>query len=136
MLERIGNFLVEVTDSRRGRILFVLASAFLAGLLEYVVHLTISYYVKSPSLALAIDSVTIALLIAAIAGVEVEAVHHRRRKVIDDIRVVRELNHHVRNALQIIQYASRLPEQRQQVVIIDESVARIDATLKELFPQM
>jgi hypothetical protein len=134
MLARLGNFLVEMTDTRRGRILFVSIVSCIAGLLEYFVHRIIDYFVDPAALVIVLDSLTIAFVIAALTTIEIQAVQQRRRKVNDDVRIVRELNHHVRNALQIIQYASRLPEERRQVEIIDESVARIDTTLKELFP--
>ncbi len=136
MTERLGNFLVEVTDSPRGRALFIIIVGCLAGIVEFVIHRTIERVLQNEPLNSIVDSMTIAVVVAIISLIEVQAVHHRRRKVIEDMRIVRELNHHVRNALQIIQYASRFPEERQQVQIIDESVARIDATLKDLFPGM
>ena len=134
MLDRLGTFLVEVSDTRRGRVLLVLAIAAIATALEYLSHVAIVSYVPHAGLARLLDSITIGIAIAIITSIEVKAVQQRRRKVMDDMRVVRELNHHVRNALQIISYAARVSETRQQVTIIDESIARIDSTLKELFP--
>ena len=134
MLDRLGTFLVEVSDTRRGRVLLVLAIAAIATALEYLSHVAIISYVSHPGLARLLDSITIGIAIAIITSIEVKAVQQRRRKVLDDMRVVRELNHEVRNALQIISYAARVPETEQQVAIIDESIARIDSTLKELFP--
>jgi hypothetical protein len=46
---------------------------------------------------------------------------------------VAELNHHVRNALQVIRDSHLLPEERQAQAVI-ESVERIDRTLRHLFP--
>jgi hypothetical protein len=134
MLDRLGTFLVEITDAPSGRISLILVLALLAGIFEEVVHELIQYLAPEPIVGRILDSSTIALLIAAITWIEIQAVQQRRRKVLEDIRVVSELNHHVRNALQVIQYASRVPEAKQQVQIIDESVERIDATLRELFP--
>jgi pilus assembly protein TadC len=134
LLDRLGTFLVEVSDTRRGRILLVLGIAAIASTLEYLLHLLIVAYVPHTGLGRILDSVTIGIVIGIITIIEVNAVHQRRNKVIEDMRVVRELNHHVRNALQIISYAARVPETKQQVAIIDESIARIDSTLKELFP--
>jgi uncharacterized membrane protein len=136
MLDRLGNYLVELTDSPRGRVCFITIVAFSAGLLEFLVHQLIKHLVENEFLSIILDSLTIASAVAFISFIEVQAVQKRRRKVIEDMRVVRELNHHVRNALQVIQYASRLPEEKQQVEIIDASVARIETTLKELFPRL
>lgn len=134
MLDRLGTFLVEVSDTRRGRVLLVLAIAAIASTIEYVLHITVVTFVPHQGLGRILDSLTIGIVIAIITSIEIKAVHQRRTKVMDDMRVVRELNHHVRNALQIISYAARVPETKQQVAIIDESIARIDSTLKQLFP--
>ena len=134
LFDRLGTFLVEVSDTRRGRILLVLAIAVIASTIEYILHIAIFTYVPHEGVGRLLDSLTIGLVIAIITIIEIKAVQQRRNKVMDDMRVVRELNHHVRNALQIISYAARVPETKQQVAIIDESIARIDSTLKELFP--
>jgi uncharacterized membrane protein len=134
LLDQLGTFIVEVSDTRRGRILLVLAIAAIASTLEYLLHIAIVTYVPHEHLGRLLDSLSIGVVIAIITIIEIKAVHQRRTKVMDDMRVVRELNHHVRNALQIISYAAHVPETERQVAIIDESVARIDSTLKELFP--
>jgi hypothetical protein len=134
LLDRLGTFLVEVSDTRRGRILLVIAIGAISSALEYLLHILIFTYVPHIGLGRILDSVTIGVVIGIITFIEIKAVQQRRTKVMDDMRVVRELNHHVRNALQIISYAARVPETKQQVAIIDESIARIDSTLKELFP--
>jgi hypothetical protein len=136
LLDRLGTFLVEVSDTRRGRILLVLAIALIASSIEYLLHIAIVAYVPHVGMGRLLDSLTIGIVIAIITIIEVKAVQQRRNKVMEDMRVVRELNHHVRNALQIISYAARVPETEKQVAIIDESIARIDSTLKELFPTM
>jgi hypothetical protein len=134
LLDRLGTFLVEISDTRRGRVLLVLAIAAIASTIEYLLHIAIVTFIPNEHLGRILDSLTIGIVIGIITIIEINAVQQRRNKVMDDMRVVRELNHHVRNALQIISYAARVPETKQQVAIIDESIARIDSTLKELFP--
>ena len=136
LLDRLGTFLVEISDTRRGRILLVLAIAAIASVIEYLLHIAVVTFVPEEALGRILDSLTIGIVIAIITAIEIKAVQQRRNKVFEDMRVVRELNHHVRNALQVISYAARVPETKQQVAIIDESVARIDSTLKELFPHI
>jgi len=125
---------VEVSDTRRGRILLVLAIAAIASVVEYLLHLAVVAYIPHVGMGRILNSLTIGIVIAIITTIEIKAVQQRRHKVMEDMRVVRELNHHVRNALQAISYAARVPETKQQVAIIDESIARIDSTLKNLFP--
>jgi uncharacterized membrane protein len=50
-----------------------------------------------------------------------------------EMHTVAELNHHVRNALQVIRDSHLLPEDKQAQAVI-ESVERIDNTLRRLFP--
>jgi hypothetical protein len=62
-------------------------------------------------------------------------VHGRRRRLIEYVRRVADLNHHIRNAMQIILYQATLtqadPEQIEQV---ENAVRRVDAALHEIFP--
>jgi hypothetical protein len=136
LLDRLGTFLVEISDTRRGRVSLVLAIAAIASVIEYLLHIAVLAFVPHVGLGRIVNSVTIGIVIAIITAIEIKAVQQRRSKVFEDMRVVRELNHHVRNALQIISYAVRVSETKEQVAIIDESIARIDSTLKDLFPQI
>jgi hypothetical protein len=71
---------------------------------------------------------------AVVGWVEAEATRTRRLRVLEDVVKVAELNHHVRNALQAIQYATHMPAGIEQIHIIDDGVKRIDDTLRHLFP--
>jgi len=82
---------------------------------------------------------TDALLSGVLAGVLVwillSLVHARRRRLIEYVRRVADLNHHIRNAMQVIVYQATLahadPEQIEQV---ESAVRRVDAALHEIFP--
>ncbi|HLJ89156.1 MAG TPA: hypothetical protein VKZ53_20225 [Candidatus Angelobacter sp.] len=50
------------------------------------------------------------------------------------LRMIRLVNHHVRNALQTIKYAHYIEDSKQQIEIIEQSVARIEWTLREILP--
>ncbi len=59
----------------------------------------------------------------------------RRRRVADELRRVAELNHTVRNSLEVIahaHYLSGVGEDHKRMM--DRAVCDIDAKLKELFP--
>jgi hypothetical protein len=75
------------------------------------------------------------LLIGILAGVLVFAYERHQHKVIlEKMRVISEMNHHVRNALQPIMYSPYLQEQAEQVRTIQEGTRRIEWALREVLP--
>jgi hypothetical protein len=57
----------------------------------------------------------------------------RYRTIVNKIRVITAMNHHVRNALQTIAYAP-YTEQEKQIRLIQDSVNRIQWALREILP--
>jgi hypothetical protein len=57
----------------------------------------------------------------------------RHRAMVDKIRVIADMNHHVRNALQAITFAP-YAEHSKQIQLIDESAKRIQWALREILP--
>jgi hypothetical protein len=75
------------------------------------------------------------MLIGLLAGVLVFAYERHQHKIIHEkMRVISEMNHHVRNALQPIMYSPYLKEQAEQVRIIQEGTRRIEWALREVLP--
>jgi hypothetical protein len=75
------------------------------------------------------------LLIGMLAGFLVFAYErHQHKLVLERMRVIAEMNHHVRNALQPILYSPFLKEQAEQVRLIQEGIRRIDWALREVLP--
>lgn len=75
------------------------------------------------------------LLIGILAGVVVFAYErHQHKIVLERMRVIAEMNHHVRNALQPILYSPFLKEEAEQVRIIHEGTQRIEWALREVLP--
>ncbi len=58
----------------------------------------------------------------------------RRVQVQQQLRTIAEMNHHIRNALQIIAYASATTDKTQSVELISQSVERIEWALREVLP--
>lgn len=58
----------------------------------------------------------------------------RRSQVRQQLRTIAEMNHHIRNALQVIAYASAAGDQKQSVELIGQSVERIEWALREVLP--
>lgn len=59
----------------------------------------------------------------------------KRRFVEQRLKVTAEMNHHIRNALQVIAYQSYM-RQEEPVAEIDQAVTRITWTLQEVLPQI
>jgi hypothetical protein len=130
----LGNKLVNLTETKTGVTLFAIGSGIIAGGLEFVIRYELKSFAIPYWASLAIGSVVLGTTVAVIAWIEAGAVRERRILLRREIERVTALNHNVRNALQAIQYGCRMPPSQEQVKIIDESVERIDTTLKSLFP--
>jgi len=59
---------------------------------------------------------------------------HRNRYVEARLRVIRDMNHHVRNALQVLSYGTMQQEDEYTRTAMQESVTRIDWALREILP--
>ena len=131
---RIGQVLVQLSESRRSMFAFSLAVGLGGGLILIAVHQTV---LVSPALLTLItwaDACAVAAFLFLLTYVELTAVRERRLRVMRDVTTVAELNHHVRNALQAIQYAAYTSSDRTQMNTILASIERIDNILRELFP--
>jgi hypothetical protein len=73
-------------------------------------------------------------LLGLFAGLLVFFYEQRRhRAMMDKIRVIADMNHHVRNALQAIAL-SPYAEKSKQIQLIDESAERIQWALRKILP--
>jgi hypothetical protein len=63
-----------------------------------------------------------------------EAERERRKLVQQRLRTIAEMNHHIRNALQIITYAASAQKREDSVQLIRGSVERIEWSLREVLP--
>jgi hypothetical protein len=74
------------------------------------------------------------LLLGLLAGLMAFAYEHRRsRELRQKLAVISAMNHHVRNALQTIAYVP-YTEQAKQMLLIQQSVNRIQWALNEILP--
>jgi signal transduction histidine kinase len=74
------------------------------------------------------------IVIGILAAIVVFAYEQRRhRAMLNKVRVIAAMNHHVRNALQAISYAP-YTEQEKQIKMIGQSVQRIQWALREILP--
>jgi hypothetical protein len=75
------------------------------------------------------------LFIGLLCGILVFAYErHQHKLVLEKMRVIAEMNHHVRNALQPIMYSPYMKEQTEQIRTIQEGTRRIEWALREVLP--
>lgn len=73
------------------------------------------------------------LLMSALAGLLVWFYERRRlRELAKKLFVIAEMNHRVRNELEVIQYSAYTTKEKEHMAIIGESVAKIEAALTEI----
>ena len=107
-----------------------------AGLLGYLLHIFVMRMNVSPQAQTGIESVLLCCAAALAPFLLLIAARERRRRVVDDLRRIAQLNHEVRNALQVIVYgeyeSAATPTEHRTAIL--GSVEQIDKTLRQLFP--
>lgn len=133
MYDRVQKTVSVLTDSARGIVAIAIACGLFAAAIEYLAHTTLLSAHLSADIGALVDAATIGVLFSALVWVLLVGARARRRVVLRHLRVVAELNHNVRNALQLIVDSHYLPPPQQTEAIL-ASVSRIDRTLRLLFP--
>jgi hypothetical protein len=59
---------------------------------------------------------------------------HRLRQLMQRLQTIASMNHHVRNALQVIMYSAYVPPDQEQLTRIRNAVERIEWALQEVLP--
>ena len=90
--------------------------------------------VNSQVITLSSNSLT-GLVVAGLFLELVRNVRNRRRMVQARLEVIADMNHHIRNALQIITYAASAGKDDESVDMIRRSVERIEWALREVLPR-
>ncbi len=111
----------------------LIACGLAAGALEFATHMAADHMNTPPAYHAFIDATVVALITMALVGVCIASAKARRHAVLDQIRIASELNHHLRNALQVITQSRYLPKEKQAQAVFS-SIDRIDETLKKLTP--
>jgi hypothetical protein len=123
----LGTRIVEALDSRVKTAALAVAVGMMFGSVEFFIPSNKHFFFHFVATAFGGAAITYVLLTGARA---------RRLAVLEHIRKVAELNHNVRNALDVIlsthYLSAALAEQDRKVVM--SSIERIDRTLNHLFP--
>ena len=85
---------------------------------------------------LLLSDILVGAVAAALVYVVVTFQERRASFVAERLRIIAEMNHHIRNALQVIAYHSWIGKDDQELAMIRESVNRITWALREVLPQL
>ncbi len=120
-----------ITSSKRAVAITAVATLVILAPIKFVlVRSLLSMGVPREALQ-AQDAILSAALAAALVWVLLMGLRMRRKQVEEQLRAVADLNHNVRNALQVIFASDFLPQSDRASAIL-ESVERIDRTLNAL----
>lgn len=129
-----GNRIANLCDSRLGFVCSAGFAAVLAGCTEFAVHEALTRLSAPEVFHAALDALLMGLATAIMTSFLLLAIRERHRRMLQEVRRVAELNHNVRNALQVIVHSQYLPKSEQDADAILDSVQRIDDSLRDLFP--
>ena len=89
-----------------------------------------------PPISLMLAGAAVAVVIGASVLKILTDAHAHYTAVLDRLQLIADLNHHIRNALQVIAYLNVSAPGRSEEAIeqVREAVARIDSVLKDMLP--
>jgi hypothetical protein len=134
MLDRIGEFLGRISDRTTTIILTAVCVTIAFGCLVFFGHLALTESAIDPALHASILAIFVGTGAGFATFVMLLARREQRRMVQDELRRLAELNHRVRNSLQIIADAHYTAPHDVHRKMIMEAVTSMDDCLKQLFP--
>lgn len=136
MLISLADFIGRVSDRRSSTVLFSTGIFIFFGLLDAAVdRLTLQANIDA-DIHTTVQATIVGLAACIIAVVLLVARRERRRVVREEIQRVMELNHRIRNSLQVITYAHyREGDEAHKEMVLD-AVHSMDTTLRQLFPTL
>jgi hypothetical protein len=134
MLARVAEFIGHVSDKRSTSILFSLGIMVFFGLFAFVVSFSLSLADVSRDIQGAVQAGIVGTGTGITSYLLLAARRERRIMVREELSRVAELNHHLRNSLQIIVGAHYIAKDEEHTRMMMETVHTIDDMLKRLFP--
>jgi hypothetical protein len=114
-------------------LLGLVAAAIFFAIDDFLDHLMLR--LTSVGIALEISDAITAILIGALVAQLVLMYRQRQQMVQARVQRIAEMNHHVRNALQVIAYWSLADREKHQVELVQDAVNRIQWALREILPR-
>lgn len=133
MFRALGRLLGYLSDTPLRTFIAAAMSLVVFGAIEFLVHQLLRTLDVSPLADACLDALLVGLASGIAIWVLLASNRERRERVRQELERIAELNHEIRNALQVISYAQfGAISERRDVVI--ESVARIDDVLRRVAP--
>jgi|SRR5579859_1383627 len=85
---------------------------------------------------LIVSNVAMGFAVAIVFYKLADSERKRRLRAEGRLKIVAEMNHHVRNALQVIAYHDYRASEREKVGIVRDAIKRIEWALREILPQV
>ena len=134
MLVRLGESIGKVSDKKSWSLLFSLGTTALFGLFEFSVDLFLESGGVSRDTRAAIQACIVGIGTGIVSYLLLAARRERRNMVRAELSRVAELNHHLRNSLQIIVSANYIAKDEEHARMMLKTVQTMDQVLKRLFP--
>ncbi|MBI2679313.1 MAG: hypothetical protein HYX28_11080 [Candidatus Koribacter versatilis] len=133
--QRLESFLGSISDSP----LHTMAAAVFAGVLLVAFTLGLTELLQrwNPTGLLGdlFEAMIAGALATALVWLLFDIARTRRRRLMAYVQQVADLNHHVRNALQVIRFQTAVSnDEANAVARINEAVTRIDEALRNMYP--
>jgi signal transduction histidine kinase len=109
----------------------VVVFAFSAGLDWFLLHES-----ESRAAAFEFSDALGAVIAGALSFRVLQYERQRRRQIRQRLETIGNMNHHIRNALQVISGTAYSAADKEQLMAIRESVRRIEWALREILPRM
>ena len=136
MLIDLARFIGDVSDRRSSTVMFSLATAVVFGALDAAFETRTSRKHEHPCPHTFVRASSIGVAAGITALVLLEARRDRRARIRGELTRLFELNHRLRNSLQIIADAHYLEPNDEHRGMMFETVSSMDETLKQLFPSV
>ena len=125
-------WIVRISRVHRALVSFAVAACiFLSGgVLDWLV-----VYQYLPRISLMLAGAAVALAVGALVFQILTDIQKRYQAVVDRLRRIAELNHHIRNALQVV-VSTNVPERSERAIQqVNAAVIRIESVLREGLPE-
>ncbi len=133
--QRIESALGAISDSRLETLFASLIAGGVIGVLTLFLGRLVSNLLDVRGLAAEVEAIVAFVLATVLVVVLFDVARSRRMRLMAYVQQVADLNHHVRNALQVIRFQTAVSKDGEEAVArINEAVTRIDQALKTMFP--
>jgi hypothetical protein len=133
--QRVESALGAIADSRLETLFASLIAGGVIGVLTLFLGRLVANVIGVRGLAAEAESIVAFVLATVLVFVLFDVARSRRERLMAYVQQVADLNHHVRNALQVIRFQAAISKDGEEAVArINEAITRIDQALKTMYP--